>query len=146
MPLIKHKLSQRSLNRLKGLHPDMVKVVKRASTILRFENREGVDFSVGECLRTFERQKKLVALGASKTLNSRHLKSPNGYCHAVDLIALIDGKVTWSWGSGAFDIIANAMKRASLELNIPIEWGGDWQSFRDGPHFQLPWKEYPGDA
>jgi len=142
--LIKHRLSRRSQNRMKYLHPDMVKVVKRASTILRYKSAGEVDFSVGECLRTRERQRKLYRLGFSKTMNSRHLKSDNGYCHAVDLIALMDGKVTWMWGSGAFDIIAGAMKQAARELDIPIEWGGDWKSFRDGPHFQLPWKEYPG--
>jgi peptidoglycan L-alanyl-D-glutamate endopeptidase CwlK len=30
------------------------------------------------------------------------------------------------------------MKQAAYELNIKIEWGGDWKSFKDGPHFQLP--------
>ena len=39
--------------------------------------------------------------------------------------------------------LAAAMKRAAKELNIPIEWGGDWVSFPDGPHYQLPRKEYP---
>lgn len=76
-------------------------------------------------------------------MNSRHLRASNGYSHAVDLIALIDGKVTWSWESGAFDIIADAMKQAAREYRIPIQWGGDWKSFKDGPHFQLPWREYP---
>lgn len=128
---------------MKHLHPDMVRVVKRASTILRSSQ---VDFSVGECLRTKARQSVLVKNGASRTMNSRHLKSRNGYCHAVDLIALIDGKVTWSWRSGAFNKIAGAMKQASRELSVPIEWGGDWKSFKDGPHFQLPWRTYDGTA
>lgn len=144
MPTVKHRLSQRSLRRMKSLHPDMIKVVKRASTILRYRGGGMIDFSVGECLRTRERQRKLFEQGASRTLNSRHLRSPNGYCHAVDLIALLDGKVTWSWRSGAFDKIADAMKQAAREYNIPIEWGGDWASFKDGPHFQLPWWKYDG--
>lgn len=35
--------------------------------------------------------------------------------------------------------LADAMKQAAKELNVPIEWGGDWRTFKDGPHFQLPW-------
>jgi len=32
---------------------------------------------------------------------------------------------------------------APRRLRVPIEWGGDWRSFKDGPHWQLPWAEYP---
>lgn len=138
---IRHKLSKRSLRRLQGVHPDLVRVVKRASTILRYKD-DRVDFSVGEGVRTLARQKELYAKRASQTMNSRHLVSPNGFSHAVDLVALVGGQVTWSW-EPYFDI-AEAMKQAALELNIPIEWGGDWKSFRDGPHFQLPWSRYNG--
>jgi peptidoglycan L-alanyl-D-glutamate endopeptidase CwlK len=69
-------------------------------------------------------------------MRSRHLTG-----HAVDLGALIGGQVRWDWP--LYYKIADAMKRAAKELGIPIEWGGDWQKFKDGPHFQLPWKEYP---
>ncbi|WP_049613866.1 M15 family metallopeptidase, partial [Yersinia pekkanenii] len=29
------------------------------------------------------------------------------------------------------------------DVGVPIEWGGDWKTLKDGPHFQLPHKEYP---
>lgn len=132
-----HRLSRRSRGKMRLLHPDMKKVVVRASEIM---NPGSVDFRVGECDRSAERQQMLVKRGASKTFNSRHLVN-DGVCHAVDLIALIDGKVSWDWP--LYHQIADAMKQAARELNIPIEWGGDWQSFQDGPHFQLPWKDYP---
>ena len=33
---------------------------------------------------------------------------------------------------------------AAAAEKVAIEWGGDWKSFKDGPHFQLPWAKYPG--
>lgn len=124
------KLSQRSKDRLKGVHPDLVKVVEHAIEITT------VDFAVLEGLRTPERQKVLKEAGASQTLNSRHITG-----HAVDLGAWVDGEVRWDWP--LYNQVAKAMKAAAAELNIPIEWGGDWRTFKDGPHFQLPRKEYP---
>ena len=123
-------LGAASLERLALVHPGLQKVVRRAIQITP------IDFRVSEGLRTKERQRQLVAAGASKTMNSRHLTG-----HAVDLIALIDGEVRWDWP--LYHKIAVAMKAAAAELGIPIEWGGDWRSFKDGPHWQLPWKQYP---
>ncbi len=122
-------LGSRSLSRLKGVHPDLVLVVKRAIQLTE------VDFSVLEGLRTRTRQLELVRAGASQTMNSRHLTG-----HAVDLGAYVQGKVRWDWP--LYHKIAGAMKRAARELVVPLEWGGDWKSFKDGPHFQLPWKDY----
>lgn len=125
-----YKLGTRSLKRLEGVHPDLVKVVKRAIEITE------VDFTVLEGLRTVARQRQLVKRGASKTMNSRHITG-----HAVDLGAWVGGKVAWDWP--LYYKIADAMKQAAKELDQPIEWGGDWRSFKDGPHWQLPWKGYP---
>src|SRR5690606_10395902 len=127
----KYKLSEKSLDRLKGLHPDLVKVVKRAIEIT------DIDFSVGEGLRTITRQKELFKQGATKTMNSRHLTG-----HAVDLFALDkDGKVTWDWKY--YYPLAAAVKKAAEDVGVSIEWGGDWSKFKDGPHYQLPWSKYP---
>lgn len=124
-----YKLGARSLERLEGVHPDLVAVVKLAI------QKTEIDFTVLEGLRTKERQVQLVASGASRTMNSRHLTG-----HAVDLGAMLNGKVEWSWP--LYDKIAKAMKESAEELNIPVEWGGDWK-MKDGPHWQLPWKSYP---
>lgn len=125
-----YKLGPTSLTRLNGVHPDLVKVVTRAIQI------SDVDFTVLEGLRTIERQRELVKAGASQTMNSRHLDG-----HAVDLGAWVDNRVDWSWP--LYDKIAKAMKTAATELNVPLEWGGDFKTFKDGPHFQLAWKDYP---
>jgi peptidoglycan LD-endopeptidase CwlK len=125
-----YRLGRTSLSRLAGVHPDLVRVVKRAITLT------DVDFTVLEGLRTLARQEQLVAAGASKTMNSRHLTG-----HAVDLGALVDGKVRWDWP--LYHKIADAMKEAAQLEGVRIEWGGDWKSFPDGPHFQLPFRQYP---
>jgi len=123
-------LSARSLKSLEGVHPDMVKVVKRAIQIT------DIDFVVTEGLRTTAKQKQLVAAGASQTMRSRHLTG-----HAVDLAALVAGKVRWDYP--LYGKLAVAMKQAAKDVGVNIEWGGDWKSFKDGPHFQLPWTQYP---
>ena len=123
-------LGPRSKARLQGVNPDLVKVVERAIKLSE------VDFTVIEGMRTLERQRKLVDSGASQTMKSRHLTG-----HAVDLAAWVDDQVDWSWP--LYHKIAAAMKQASAQVGVPIEWGGDWANFKDGPHFQLPWKQYP---
>jgi peptidoglycan L-alanyl-D-glutamate endopeptidase CwlK len=133
------EFSASSKSKLKGVHPDLVRVVDRCA-----KDWKDKQFTFGlTCgVRSLEEQKVLVKKGASKTLKSRHIPTPNGYSHAVDVVAFIDGKVRWDWP--LYDKIAKAMKVAAKAEKIPIEWGGDWVSFRDGPHFQLPWVTYPG--
>lgn len=124
-----------SLRNLEGVHPDLVKVAQRALMLSE------TDFRVTCGVRTLEEQKKLVKAGASKTLNSMHLPQADGYAHAIDVAALLDGRVRWDWP--LYRKIAAAFKAASHDLAIPIEWGGDWKSFPDGPHFQLGRKYRP---
>lgn len=123
-------LSRRSLKNLEGVHEDLVKVVRRALEITE------VDFTVIEGVRSYEKQAQLLKTGATRTMNSRHLTG-----HAVDLAAWVNGKIDWTWSY--YCTIAEAMKTAAKELGVSVEWGGDWVTFKDGPHFQLSWKEYP---
>lgn len=123
-------LGTRSLARLQGVHPDLVRVVKRAAAT------SALDFTVLEGVRTVARQKELFAAKATKTMNSRHL---NG--HAVDLAPMIGGVVTWDWP--LYHKLAVIVKAAAAAEKVPITWGGDWVSFKDGPHWELPWKAYP---
>lgn len=128
-------LSPRSLERLEGAHPDLQKVIKRAAAI------SDLDFTVLEVLRTPDRQRQLVAKGASKTMKSRHLPSADGKSRACDIAPLIDGAVSWDWP--LYHRLAVVIKQAAVEVGVPIEWGGDWRTFKDGPHWQLPWSKYP---
>lgn len=124
------KFSQRSLNNLYGVHRDLQTVAHEAIKITP------IDFVVIEGLRTPERQKKLFESGASKTMRSRHLTG-----HAIDIAAWVDGQIRWDWP--LYDALAVAMKQAANNVSVPLEWGGDWKTFKDGPHYQLPWDRYP---
>lgn len=144
-------LSELSLKRLQGVNPELVKVVKRAIEIT------GVDFRVQEGLRTIEQQREYVRQGKSQTMNSRHLTG-----NAVDLVAIVDGQVSWNFNH--YYTIAKAMAQASTELGVAVRWGGAWtvitrkngspqewvkeykterkrlgkKEFLDGVHFEIP--------
>ena len=122
-----YTLGKRSLQNLSGVHPDLVAVVKRAIEITE------QDFSVIEGIRNINRQRELVKTGKSTTMNSRHLTG-----HAVDIAPW---PISWDWAP--FCPIADAMMQAAEELEVDLEWGGDWKSFPDGPHYQLSRKAYP---
>ncbi len=150
-PSSKFTLSSRSLENLKGVKPDIVKVVKRAIEIT------SIDFMVFEGLRTVERQRQLVNKGASRTMNSKHITGD-----AIDIIPIIGGKPNFAdWEN--FYPLAKAMQQAAEELGVYVRWGGMWarvnkkggepkqwvadyvaarkasglSAFIDGPHFEL---------
>jgi peptidoglycan L-alanyl-D-glutamate endopeptidase CwlK len=149
-------ISARCELRLAGVHPDLVRVVRRAA-------EGGAVFRVTEGLRTRERQAELVAKGASQTMNSRHITG-----HAVDLAPLdAEGQVSWAWT--LFFPLADAFRAASIAEGVPVVWGGAWgqlmadyanakagqaayaarmreqgrKPFLDGPHFELFRARYP---
>ncbi len=151
------KLGTRSRSELKGVHPDLVAVVERAIALTV------QDFGVHDGIRTMAEQKKFVAAGVSKTLDSRHLTG-----HAVDLVPFINGQLRWE--DQPIYKIADAVRMAAKELEIPIRWGGAWdvlltestdspeemvedyiarrkaagkKAFIDGPHYELPRDKYP---
>lgn len=142
--------SSSSLTRLNGVNDNLVRVVKRALEL------STQDFAVLEGLRTKERQRELVREGASQTMNSNHITG-----RAVDLVPIVDGKVSWDWKY--YYPIAEAMRKAAKELGVQVKWGGSWEvlnatdtattklvenyvatrrkqgrkAFTDGPHFEL---------
>ncbi len=119
-----YSFSQRSKDRLKGVHPDLVKVMEEAI------KESPLDFGITEGLRTLDRQKELFEAGKSQTMNSRHLKG-----FAVDIAVFIDGKVNWDLPN--YRIVTDHIKSTAKKLNIPIQCGIDWVSFVDGPHIEL---------
>lgn len=147
------KLSARSLAKLDGVNPNLVKVVKRAIELTK------VDFAVTEGLRTPERQREMYEKGASQIKEGgTHVAG-----RAVDLAAFVGDRI--SWELRLYDDIADAMKAAAVELNVGLRWGAAWnvpdirhwsgtmesammyyvdtrrkqgqRPFIDGPHFEL---------
>lgn len=116
----KFALSQASKDKLAPVHPTLRKCVELAITL------SIVDFKVLQGLRTIEEQRKAVASGNSRTMKSKHLKQADGLVWAVDLGALIDGKI--SWDLNHYAAIAYAMDQAATKLGVAdhIRWGCAW--------------------
>jgi peptidoglycan L-alanyl-D-glutamate endopeptidase CwlK len=138
--VVSYFLSVRSNERLLGVHPELVRVVKLAIAYSPH------DFMVSEGVRGLTRQRELVANGSSMTLHSKHLLQLDGFGHAVDLVAVgdldHDGEIdaqdkALTWDTKIYSGIAGAMKQAAKELSVGIRWGGDFRKFFDGPHFEL---------
>lgn len=131
------KFSRRSKDKLEGVHPDLLKVLNEAI--------KHVDFTVLEGLRDLERQGELVRQGKSKTMNSKHLKHPDGYGHAVDIAPY---PIDWD-NKERFVYLGGYIRAVGHSMGIEVTWGGDWDSdfntkdhsFFDGPHFQLKVKK-----
>lgn len=133
-----------------GVHPRMQAVAHRAIQISE------VDFAVVQGRRTVEEQQRLYGKGRTAaqliklgipakfavpgeakvtwTMKSRHLSG-----NAIDVAPYVNGKLEWDDNGklGLWPKIAAAFKNAAAELNIEIQWGGDWQGTKDRPHFEL---------
>ena len=130
-------LSARSLAKMEGVDPRLVRVVTRAILITP------IDFLITCGVRTPAEQAILYAQGRTKPGNivtynrvSNHFVKPDGYGHAVDLVPFPvdwEGPVKFP----KFEAIAAAMKEAARLEGVKIQWGGDWSKFRDRPHFEL---------
>lgn len=113
---------------LQGVHPRLVDVARRAIVLTP------VDFTVLDGLRTKDEQKKLVASGASQTMDSKHLAQKDGFSHAVDLVPFINGKPRWEWPP--IYKIAAAVASALAQHNaddltrppLKLRWGGCWRN------------------
>ena len=108
-----YKLSTRSQEKLIGVNSELKEVVCLAITYTK------IDFGVIEGLRTEKRQRALVDSGASKTMKSKHLDG-----RAVDLMAYVDGRGCWELN--VYDEVADAMKRAAIEVDVAVRWGAAW--------------------
>ena len=112
------RLSQRSMDRLEGVHPHMTAVVERAIQLT------GVDFGVTQGVRTLDEQKANVAAGRSQTMASKHLLQDDGFSHAVDVVAYVGSDI--SWELNVYDDICDAFKEAAKEVGCSIKWGAAW--------------------
>ena len=108
-----YKLSTKSQGKLIGVDSELKEVVCLAITYTK------IDFGVIEGVRTENRQRALVESGASKTMKSKHLEG-----RAVDLMAYVDGRGCWELN--VYDEVADAMKRAAIEVDVAVRWGAAW--------------------
>jgi len=129
-------LGQHSIDKLVGVHPDLVAVVKLANTISK------VDFSVVQGLRSASDEADMVKKHASTTMHSRHLAGKSGFACAVDCAAFVNGQIAWE-PLALYAQINDAMQAAAKALRVPVAWGGAWAKFKDFDHWELSWSAYP---
>jgi len=108
-------LSGRSEANLEGVAPVLAMCVRRAITTT------SVDFAVFEGLRTVERQRELVANGASRTMHSYHLTG-----RAVDLVPYLGKRLQWQLP--LCEQVAIAMREAAYHFGCVLTWGAVWDS------------------
>ena len=125
-------LSPGSERTLLGVHPQLANIVRRAARLMDGD----LGFRVTCGLRTIDEQARLYRIGATRTMRSRHITG-----HAVDLAAEFEGAVRWDWP--LYARLNKVMQQAAGLSHLDLEWGGDWRTFKDGPHWQLPRTSYP---
>lgn len=138
------RFSQRSLESLKGVHPDLVKVLNESIKETPF------DFTITEGVRTVARQQQLYAQGRSTKgtivtnvdgvkKKSNHQPKSDGYGHAVDLYPFYNGSVQVNDKDviPRLKSISIHIKAVAKCLGIAITWGGDFKNLFDAPHFEL---------
>ena len=123
---------------LRLVEPDLCKVIRGAAQTPQ-------PFEVTYGARTLAAEAQAVAAGHSQTMHSRHLLDKAGYAAAVDVTPLIDGRLSFAPGNEArvYGQLATQIKASARALGVTIEWGGDWRTFKDWGHFQLPWSTHP---
>lgn len=118
-----------SAQRIAKLHPKMRAV---AAQLLTRAEMQGIKLRVTSTLRTYAEQTELYAQGRTKpggkVTNAKAGESWHNFGLAMDVVAIKDGKADWE---GPWERIAEIGK------SLGLEWGGDWQSFKDKPHFQM---------
>jgi peptidoglycan LD-endopeptidase CwlK len=128
--------------RIDVLHPSVRKEVEQiiAECDKALTGRAKVRISQG--LRTFAEQDALYAIGRSlkgrKVTNAKAGQSIHNYGLAVDIVLIIDGKdASWDtvkdWDS---DRVADWMEIVKIFKAHGWNWGGDWKTFKDLPHFE----------
>lgn len=142
---------KRSLENLRGVHPDLVKVMIEA---IKYSP---IDFTIFSGVRTLQEQKDLYALGRTKVNpdgkskskplgnivtnangvnnKSNHQVKSDNFGHAIDFVPYVNGTLDWNTGRN-FSSIANHIKNTANNLGIKISWGGNWK-FKDLPHIEL---------
>ena len=128
-----YKFSQRSLNNLKNVDSRLVDICN--------ELIKRVDFTVIEGYRTIERQQELYKQGFSQ-LDGINKKGKHNYSPslAIDIIPYEKGHNPFDGSKKSeamFVALAKEFKKVAKEKDIAVVWGGDWNNFKDLPHFQI---------
>jgi len=118
-------------NKIKSLDPKIQ--LKTAQFINQIEEKLGIKLRITHGYRSIEEQNKLYEQGRTKTgdkvTNAKGGSSYHNYGLAFDVVEIKDGKAIWD--NPKWDEIAKIGKE------LGFEWGGDFKSIVDKPHFQM---------
>ena len=120
-----------SESKIQTLHP---KIRDKARELInRAEKELGIKLRVTSGFRTWAEQDELYAQGRTKAgsivTNARGGYSNHNYGTAFDVVPVENGKVNWN--SKRWNEIG------ALGKKVGFNWGGDWQSIVDKPHFEM---------
>lgn len=119
---------------MKDLHPFLQIKIRELQELC---NKKGLKIAIGECRRTVKEQDALYAMGRTKegniVTNARgsSYSSMHQWGIAFDFYRN-DGKGAYNNTDKFFDRVG------TIGQSIGLEWGGNWRSIKDNPHFQLP--------
>ena len=143
-----YRFGPESMNKLKKIHPMLVKVMTEAIKTSPF------DFTITCGVRTAVQQQALYEKGRTKPgeivtnadgmkKKSNHQMKDDGYAYAVDLYPYIDGSIRREYVEYKYEVnaIAAHILKTAEKMGINIIWGGNWQTPFDPPHFELKNKE-----
>lgn len=134
-------LDQITLQRIKTLHP---RVRKEALDMYTHANEKllgkGVRLRFAHTYRTPKEQDGLYAQGRTKAgrivTNAKGWQSVHNYGLALDIVLLYDKDNNGTFETASWDLNKDWMKVTDYFKSLGWEWGGDWKSFKDAPHFQ----------
>ncbi|EDN8713994.1 alkaline phosphatase, partial [Listeria monocytogenes] len=112
-------------------------VADKTRNVIKKMAKKGIYLCVAQGYRSSAEQNTLYAQGRTKpgavVTNAKGGQSNHNYGVAVDLcLYTSDGKnVIWESTTSRWKTVVSAMKAEGFE------WGGDWKSFKDYPHFEL---------
>lgn len=117
---------------MKKLHPRLRKLTNELVTACE---RKGIPIKITQGYRSKAEQDALYAKGRTKpgnrVTNARGGYSMHNWGVAIDFCRN-DGKGAYDDSDGFFSKVGKVGK------SLGLEWGGDWKSIKDKPHFQLP--------
>jgi peptidoglycan L-alanyl-D-glutamate endopeptidase CwlK len=129
-------MDARSEAQLATVNPDLATKVRAAADSLA---AAGTYLLVVSGLRTSDQQNALYAQGRTTpghvVTNAKAGYSMHNYGLAVDVVPYLSGQggaLNWSLNTPQYQVMVTAMKAQGLV------WGGDWVTFPDGDHFQMP--------
>lgn len=137
-----YSLSNKSLNKMEGVHPTLIRLIKESIVDSPF------DFAITQGVRSAAYQHELYQQGRTKPgriitnadgyrRKSNHQVKEDGLGYAVDFV-IVNPDSSYDWNSiNKYIAVGEHICNVAKELGIQVSWGGRWTSFKDYVHVEL---------